>query len=103
MHDVEVFTVTSYPTIHQFKEAVLDPIPSVLKIVYMDGGENKTLTGTIHESVEELPGGGWIAEGEDRWIRDIHEGYRNYRLEVSPNGDALLYIEPPVTYDCIRF
>lgn len=103
MHDVEVFTVTSYPTIRQFKEAVLDLIPSVLKIGYMDGDETKTLTATIHESVEELPDGGWIAEGEDRWIRGIHEGYRNYRLEVLPNGDALLHLEPPVIYDCIRF
>lgn len=103
MHDVEVFTVTSHPTSRQFKEAVLDPIPSVLKIEYMDGDENKTLTATIHESLKEPPGGGWIAEGEDRWIRGIHEGYRNYRLEVLPNGDALLYIGPPVIYDCIRF
>lgn len=103
MHDVEVFAVTSHPTSRQFKEATLDTIPSVLKIEYMDGGENKTLTATIHKSIKELPGGGWIAEGEDRWIRDIHEGYRGYRLEVLPNGDALLHLEPPVIYNCIRF
>lgn len=103
MHDKGTYLVISRPSKEQFERAVLDIVPSVLRIKYQcPEGREEEFVGTLHTNITDLLDGGWIVTGEDRWISDLHEGYQSYSLEVSQSGNALLHLEAGVIYGHIR-
>ena len=103
MHDKGTYLVISRPSKEQFERAVLDIVPSVLRIKYQcPEGREEEFVGTLHKSITDLLDGGWVVTGEDWWISGPHEGYQSYSLEVSQNGDALLHLESGVIYGHIR-
>ena len=66
MHDKGTYLVISRPSKEQFERAVLDTVPSVLRIKYQcPEGREEEFVGTLHTNITDLLDGGWIVTGED--------------------------------------